>query len=89
MNLIHSEYIDIQKEVKAKIEIKVKANTRFSVTVDEHISVVVVVGYPTPSEGWEHGGRPWSPSSQETPKGLDQRRKETKSRQRVSGAKSS
>ena len=23
--------------------------------------VVVVVGYPTPSEGWGHGGRIWSP----------------------------
>ena len=23
--------------------------------------VVAVVGYPTPSEGWGHGGRPWSP----------------------------
>ena len=34
---------------------------------------VVVVGYPTPSEGWGHGGRPWSPRSQATPQGLDQR----------------
>ena len=36
-------------------------------------SVVVVVGYPTPSEGWGHGGRPWSPKSRATPQGLDQR----------------
>ena len=35
--------------------------------------VVVVVGYPTPSEGWGHGGRPWSPRSRATPQGLDQR----------------
>ena len=34
MNLIHSEYNDIQKEIKAEIEIKVKANTSFSVTMD-------------------------------------------------------
>ena len=39
MNLIHSEYNDIQKEIKAEIEIKVKANTRFSVTMDEYTSV--------------------------------------------------
>ena len=37
------------------------------------VIVVVVVGYPTPSEGWGHGGRPWSPSSQATLQGLDQR----------------
>ena len=35
--------------------------------------VVVVVGYLTPSEGWEHGGRTWSPRSRATPQGLDQR----------------
>ena len=38
-HLIHSEYNDIQKEIKAEIEIKVKANTRFSVTMDEYTSV--------------------------------------------------
>ena len=43
----------------------------FSVRV-KHV-VVVVVGYPTPSEGWGHGGRPWSPRSRATPQGLDQR----------------
>ena len=32
----------------------------------------VVVGYPTPSEGWGHGGRPWSPRIRATPQGLDQ-----------------
>ena len=36
------------------------------------LSVVVVV-YPTPSEGWGYGGRPWSPRSWTTPQGLDQR----------------
>ena len=35
--------------------------------------IVVVVGYPTPSEGWGHDGRPWSPRSRATPQGLDQR----------------
>ena len=34
---------------------------------------VVVVVYPTPSEGWGHGGRPWSPRSRATPQRLDQR----------------
>ena len=33
----------------------------------------VVVGYPTPSQRWGHGGRPWSPRSRATPQGLDQR----------------
>ena len=33
----------------------------------------VVVVYPTPSKGWGHGGRPWSPRSRATPQGLDQR----------------
>ena len=27
--------------------------------------------YPTPSEGWVHGGRPWSPRSRATPQGLN------------------
>ena len=27
------------------------------------VVVVVVVGYPTPYEGWGHGGRPWTPRS--------------------------
>ena len=39
MNLIHSEYHDIKKDVKAEIEIKVKANTRFSVPMDEYTSL--------------------------------------------------
>ena len=39
----------------------------------KRVVVVVVVGYPTPSEGWDHGGRPWSPRSRATPQGLDQR----------------
>ena len=47
---------------------------------------VVVVGYPTPSEGWGHGGRPWSPRSRATSQGLDQRsyrdRKSPKSERR-------
>ena len=42
------------------------------VTSDDAI-VVVVVDYPTPSEGWGHGGKPWSPRSRATPQGLDQR----------------
>ena len=39
INLIHSEFNDIQKEIKAEIEIKVKANTRFSVTMKEYTSI--------------------------------------------------
>ena len=39
INLNHSENDDIQKEIKVKIETKVKANTPFSVTVDEYTSV--------------------------------------------------
>ena len=36
-------------------------------------ALVFVVVYPTPSEGWGYGGRPWSPRSRATPQGLDQR----------------
>ena len=39
MNLIHSENNDIRKEIKAEIEIKVNANTRFGVTMDEYTPV--------------------------------------------------
>ena len=39
INLIHSEYNDIQREIMAEIEIKVKANTRFSMTVEDYTSV--------------------------------------------------
>ena len=39
INLNHSENDDIQKEIKVKIETKVKANTRFSVIMDEYTSV--------------------------------------------------
>ena len=35
--------------------------------------LVLVVVYLTPSEGWGHGGRPWSPRSRATPQDLDQR----------------
>ena len=42
-------------------------------TVFKIFGLVVVVDYPTPSEGWGHGGRPWSPRRRETPQGLDQR----------------
>ena len=35
--------------------------------------VVVVVGYPTPSKGWDHGERPWRPRIRATFQGLDQR----------------
>ena len=31
------------------------------------------VVYPTPSEGWGHGRRPWCPRIRATPQGLDQR----------------
>ena len=41
--------------------------------LQHRLVVVVVVVYPTPSEGWGHGGRPWSPRSWATPQGLDQR----------------
>ena len=50
--------------------------------------LVVVVGYPTPSEGWGHGGRPWSPEAGQLSRVWTRGRTETESRQRVSGAKS-
>ena len=48
---------------------------------------IVVVVYPTPSEGWGQGGRPWIPRSRETPQVWTRGRTETESRQRVRGAK--
>ena len=39
--------------------------------------------YPTPYEGWGHGGRPWSPRTQATPQGLDQRVAKEQAVQRV------
>ena len=39
INLNHIKNDDIRKELKAEIETKVEANTRFSVTVDEYTSV--------------------------------------------------
>ena len=38
INLNQNENDDIQKEIKVEIETKVKANTRFSVTMDEYTS---------------------------------------------------
>ena len=35
--------------------------------------------YPTPSKGWGHGGRPWSPRSRQLPKAWTRGRKETES----------
>ena len=35
MNLMHREYNDIQKQIKTEIEMKLKGNSRFSVTMDE------------------------------------------------------
>ena len=39
INSNHSENDDIQKEIKAEIETIVKANTRFSVTMDDYTSL--------------------------------------------------
>ena len=49
-----------------------KKNTR-GLNLNKTRNVVVVVVYPTPSEGWGHGGTPWSPRSRATPQGLDKR----------------
>ena len=39
MNLTHREYNDIQKQIKTKIEMKLKGNSHFSVVMDEYTSV--------------------------------------------------
>ena len=39
MNLIHREYDDIQKQIKTEIEMKLKGDFCFSVTMDEYTSV--------------------------------------------------
>ena len=49
---------------------------------------LVFVVYSTPSEGWRHGGRPWSPEAGQLPRVWTRGRRETRSRQRASGAKS-
>ena len=55
---------------------------------ENQIFVVVVVGYPAPSEGWgmteDHG----APEAGKLPRVWTRGRTETESRQRVSGAKS-
>ena len=52
------------------------------------LAIVVVVGYPTPSEGWgmveDHGAL----ETEQLPRVRTRGRKETESCQRVSGAKS-
>ena len=48
-------------------------NLEITNCLQENQVFVVVVVYPTPSEGWGHGGTPWSPRSRATPQGLDQR----------------
>ena len=42
-------------------------------TAENKLKKSSVVVYPTPSERWGNGGRPWSPRSRATPQGLDQR----------------
>ena len=32
------------------------------------LSLIVVVGYPTPFKGWGHGRRPWSPRTVQLPR---------------------
>ena len=39
MNLKHCEYNNIQKQTKTEIEMKLKGNSRFNVTMDEYTSV--------------------------------------------------
>ena len=34
------------------------------------VVALFLVDYPTPSEGWGHGGRPWSPRSRATSQGV-------------------
>ena len=55
---------------------KASPSSAFQTSTSEICEVksdVVVAGYPTPSEGWGHGGRPGSPRSRATLQGLDQR----------------
>ena len=60
----------------AKIRVRVGSaySEEFEVKVGlDQKSVLCCCGYPTPSNRWGHGGRPWSPRSQATPQGLDHR----------------
>ena len=50
-----------------------KREGSYGFEISEALVVVVVVGYPTPSEGLGHVGRPWSPRSRATPQGLNER----------------
>ena len=40
---------------------------------DDSVAIHSCRCYPTLSQGWGHGGRPWSPRSQAIPHGVDQR----------------
>ena len=53
-----------------------------------HTEIVVVVGYPTPSEGWGMAEDHGAPEARQLPRVWTRGRKETESRQRVSGANS-
>ena len=65
----------VRRDRRSILMIRVKVNLKSELIADRerNSALYVVVGYSTPSEGWGHGGRPWSPTSQATPQGLDQR----------------
>ena len=61
-------------DLSAKLlQVTVTPNRKASKDESACSSEKPVVGYPTPSEGWGHGERPWSPRSRATLQGPDQR----------------
>ena len=81
-------FLVLNGELAGKLGLSLERHDIIKTVITAAVNVVVVVGYPTPSKGWGHGGRPWSPRSRATPRVWTRGRREIESRQRVSGAKS-
>ena len=64
--------MDLYRQAQSKGKVILEVRSHF-LAPSHPVVVVVVVDYPIPSEGWGHGGRPWSPRSRATLQGLDQR----------------
>ena len=67
------EYLPILQKRNKWSNLSLNLSLGDVVSISEPTLPAVVVVYTIPSEGWGYGRRPWSPRSQATPQGLDQR----------------